>query len=208
MTSSLLVGVWIAAATLNGIAVPNEVPVQRYTLVVGANSGGADRAGLKYAVTDAERFARVMVELGGVSSENELVLREPKVGELIAALETLAARLAIARRVAAASGGRTELFFYYSGHADEKGLLLGEDRLSYQTLRDRLDALPADVRIAVLDACASGAFTRLKGGRARPPFLVDASAAMRGHAFLTSSSETESAQESDRIRASYFTHYL
>ncbi len=31
---------------------------------------------------------------------------------------------------------------------------------------------------------------------------------MRGHAFLTSSAETEAAQESDRIRASYFTHYL
>ena len=31
---------------------------------------------------------------------------------------------------------------------------------------------------------------------------------MRGHAFLTSSAATEAAQESDRIRASYFTHYL
>jgi hypothetical protein len=31
---------------------------------------------------------------------------------------------------------------------------------------------------------------------------------MRGHAFLTSSAATESAQESDRIQASYFTHYL
>src|SRR5262249_2301232 len=61
---------------------------------------------------------------------------------------------------------------------------------------------------AVLDACASGAFTRLKGGVARPPFRVDASSAMRGHAFLTSSADTEAAQESDRIGASYFTHYL
>ena len=60
----------------------------------------------------------------------------------------------------------------------------------------------------MLDACASGAFTRVKGGKARPAFLVDESADMRGHAFLTSSAETESAQESDRIRASYFTHYL
>jgi len=60
----------------------------------------------------------------------------------------------------------------------------------------------------VLDACASGAFTRIKGGRARPPFLVDESTSMRGHAFLTSSAATEVAQESDRIRASYFTHYL
>ena len=48
----------------------------------------------------------------------------------------------------------------------------------------------------------------MKGGKARPAFLVDASANMRGHAFLTSSAETEAAQESDRIRASYFTHYL
>ncbi|HEX6463842.1 MAG TPA: hypothetical protein VFZ98_05295, partial [Vicinamibacterales bacterium] len=90
----------------------------------------------------------------------------------------------------------------------EQGILLGGDRYSYRTLRDRLDDIPADVRIAVLDACASGAFTRLKGGRTRPPFLVDASADMRGHAFLTSSAETEAAQESDRIHGSYFTHYL
>ena len=45
------------------------------------------------------------------------------------------------------------------------------------------------MRIAVLDACASGAITRLKGGQLRQPFLVDESADMRGHAFLTSSTE-------------------
>jgi hypothetical protein len=97
---------------------------------------------------------------------------------------------------------------YYSGHADEQGLLLGDDRYSYRSLRTRLDQIPADVRIAVLDACASGAFTRIKSGKKRPAFLVDESADMRGHAFLTSSAATEAAQESDRIRASYFTHYL
>ena len=88
------------------------------------------------------------------------------------------------------------------------GILLGDDRYAYRNLRDRLDQVPADVRIAVLDACSSGAFTRVKSGRPRPPFLVDESSDMRGHAFLTSSSESEAAQESDRIRASYFTHYL
>ena len=109
---------------------------------------------------------------------------------------------------AAPAAGRTEVLRRLLGHADEQGLLLGDDRYSYRTLRDRLDQIPADVRIAVLDACASGAFTRIKGGKARPAFLVDASANMRGHAFLTSSAATEAAQESDRIRASYFTHYL
>lgn len=198
---------WLLAALLFPSAAAAG-PLQRYTLIVGANSGGADRPLLRYAVTDAERFARVLVDLGGVLPANEIVLKEPKVRDLVAALDRLSARVAHGRRAAGAGGGRTEVLIYYSGHADEKGLLLGEDRFSYQSLRDRLDEIPADVKIAVLDACASGAFTRLKGGKSRPAFLVDQSANMRGHAFLTSSAATEAAQESDRIKASYFTHYL
>jgi hypothetical protein len=183
--------------------------VQRYALVAGANFGGSDRAPLQYAISDAERFARVLTDLGGVSPSNAILLRQPKLGDLEQALEQLRGRLGEARRAAASNGGgRTEVLVYYSGHADEKGLLLGEDRYSYRSLRDRLDDIPADVRIAVLDACASGAITRIKGGQLRAPFLVDESADMRGHAFLTSSAETEAAQESDRIRGSYFTHYL
>jgi hypothetical protein len=178
--------------------------VERFALVVGANQGGSERPPLRYAVSDAERFARVLSELGGVRPESAILLRQPKLGELEAALAELRDRVAAAR----SGAGRTELLVYYSGHADDKGLLLGEDRYSYRSLRDRLDQVPADVRIAVLDACASGAITRLKGGRPQPPFLVDESADMRGHAILTSSAATEAAQESDRIRGSYFTHYL
>ena len=184
-----------------------KAPVQRFTLVIGANVGGADRPKLQYAVSDAERFARVLVDLGGVSQANEIVLRQPRLRDLVDAFDLLNKQVVQARRASPAAG-RIEVLLYYSGHADEQGLLIGDDRYSYRTLRDRLDQIPADVRIAILDACASGAFTRLKGGRVRPAFLVDASADMRGHAFLTSSAATEAAQESDRIRASYFTHYL
>jgi hypothetical protein len=181
--------------------------IRRFALVAAANDGGPDRPPLQYALSDAERFARVIRELGGVSAEDAVVLKQPKLGEIEEALDLLKSRVEKARQ-AGNGGGRTELLFYYSGHADDKGLLLGEDRYSYRSLRDRLDEIPADVRIAVLDACASGAFTRLKGGRKQAPFLVDESADMHGHAFLTSSAESEVAQESDRIKASYFTYYL
>ena len=183
-----------------------QAEVRRFVLAAGANFGGADRPPLRYAVSDAERFAAVLTDLGGVDPSNATLLKEPRVRDLVQALDQLSRRVSEARRPS--GGGRTEVLVYYSGHADEKGLLLGEDRYSYQSLRDRLDEMPADVRIAVLDACASGAFTRLKGGKARKPFLVDESASMRGHAFLTSSAETEAAQESDHIGASYFTYYL
>ena len=178
--------------------------VDRYALVAGANLGGSDRPPLRYAVSDAERFARVLQELGGLPPANTFLLRQPRLKELVDALEQIRSRVA----AHPPGTGRTEVLVYYSGHADEKGLLIGEDRYSYRSLRDRLEEIPADVRIAVLDACASGALTRLKGGKLRQPFLVDESAEMRGHAFLTSSAETEAAQESDHIGSSYFTHYL
>ncbi len=183
--------------------------VQRFALIAGANHGTSDRPPLQYAVSDAERFARVLGDLGGVSPGDAILLRQPRLKDFVEALEGLRRRVTDARDAAGGSGaGRTEVLVYYSGHADEKGLLLGEDRYSYRSLRDRLAEVPADVRIAVLDACASGAITRLKGGRLTQPFLVDEAAEMRGYAFVTSSAQTEAAQESDHIRASYFTHYL
>jgi Caspase domain len=206
MTAVLAIVLSAALGGATASAAGAPVPVQRFLLVVGANAGGGDRAKLQYAISDAERFARVMVELGGVLPANEVVLKQPKLRDLLEALDQLSTRVRDAR--SARDAGRVEVVVYYSGHADDQGLLLGGERYAYRSLRERLDAIPADVRIAVLDACASGAFTRIKGGKLRPPFLVDESANMRGHAFLTSSAETEAAQESDRIRASYFTHYL
>jgi hypothetical protein len=183
--------------------------VHRFALVAGANYGGPDRPTLQYAVSDARRFARLLNDLGGVSATDTILLEQPGLRDLQNGFERLQSWVsAAARAEKVGGGGRTEVLVYYSGHADDKGLLLGEDRYSYRSLRDRLDELPADVRIGVLDACASGAITRLKGGKLAQPFLVDESSQMRGHAFLTSSAESEVAQESERIGASYFTHYL
>jgi hypothetical protein len=183
---------WVEAAGL-----------RRFAIVVGANTGGG-RPALRYAVTDASRFADVLKELGGVEAKDTTLLSQPTVASLETAVRSIRNQVEQART----DSGRIEVVFYYSGHADETGLLLGGDRYSYEALRDGLSSVSADVRIAVLDACASGAMTRLKGGEPRRPFMVDASSNMRGHAFLTSSSADESAQESDRIGGSFFTHFL
>jgi hypothetical protein len=178
--------------------------IHRFVLAAGVNSGGPERIPLRYAVSDAEKFADVMTKMGGVDPSDHFLLSEPSLESFRVALETLRIRIAAAKT----SDGRTEVLLYYSGHADETGLMLGEERLSYSTLREMMDSIQADVRITVLDACASGAITRIKGGQRRQAFLVDDSSDMRGYAFLTSSSSNEAAQESDRIGASYFTHYL
>jgi hypothetical protein len=177
--------------------------VRRYALAVGSNYWGPERHTLRYAVSDAESFARVMETLGGVDSSDLIQLSQPSLIQLEDALEDLRHRIEDSPR-----SERTQVMVYFSGHANETGLLLGEEVFSYRSLRNWMDLVEADVRIAVLDACASGVITRLKGTRRRSPFLVDESSDMRGHAFLTSSSADEVAQESDRIGGSFFTHYL
>ena len=177
---------------------------ERFVLVAGANDGGHGRTSLRYAVSDAERFGELMVQMGGVPDANRVLLADPSRGELEGALEQLRQRVAAARDGAA----RTEVLLYYSGHADEEGLLLGEERLGYRQVRRLLDQVEADVRIAVLDACASGAITRIKGGMRRDAFQLDTTSDTKGYAFLTSSSAEETAQESDRIQSSFFTYYL
>lgn len=183
-------------------AAPTEV--RRFVLVVGANDGGAERVRLRYAVDDAKAVAAVLGEVGGLQRADETVLADPTIPQLEQAIAAMAGKIRRAR----SGGANVQFLFYYSGHSDERGLLLGETRMEYRKLRDAIEAVPADVKLAVLDSCASGAFTRLKGGRKRAPFLVGNAADVKGHAFLTSSSADEVAQESDRVGGSYFTHFF
>ena len=180
--------------------------VRRYLLSAGANNGGRERVLLRYAVTDARSFASVLVEMGGVERENALILTNPGSRELLGGIANLNNLIAGAKAID--SGVRSEVFVYYSGHADASGLKLGGETLSWADFRNAVNGISADVRVAVIDACGSGAITRAKGGVARPAFMHDASSDMKGYAYLTSSNENEVSQESDHIRGSYFTHAL
>ncbi|MFA6836688.1 MAG: caspase family protein, partial [Fibrobacteraceae bacterium] len=178
------------------------IPVERYLFAVGANDGGKNRPRLRYAESDAEAFSKVLVEMGGVNAKNGVILREPSLASMKRGFENLD------RKLSEKSNTRKEVLFYYSGHADERGLRIGDELYAWADLRRRIDALSADVKISVIDACGSGAITRVKGGVAVPAFMVDASSDMKGYAFITSSTEEESSQESDRLRGSFFTKSL
>lgn len=193
-----------SAAAPTTAAIAPVLTVRRFALVVGANDGGEERVVLRYAGTDAEAVSAVLERFGGVATGDLVRLADPTPEQLFEAIDVMSTRIRAARH----GGQHVQFVFYYSGHSDEQGLLLAGKRVSYQELRRDVQAVPADVRIAVLDSCASGAFTRTKGGTKRAPFLVSPAAEVKGHAFLTSSSVDEAAQESDRVGGSFFTHYF
>lgn len=176
--------------------------VERYAIYVGCNDGGKDRQQLLYAGSDAMNFKRTMADVGGISESNSFILIDPSKKEINNAIEMISARIEKNQNPAV----RTEFVFYYSGHSDEEALLLGESKYDYSTLKQTITDIPSDIHVVILDSCYSGNFIRTKGGQKKKPFLVDDSSVVKGHAYLSSSSETESSQESDEIGASYFTN--
>ena len=141
--------------------------INRYVVAVSANNGGSGRPMLRYAESDARSFAKVLKEMGGVQPQNVILVREPSVAALQKEFSNLDSKIL----ENGTSNGRNEVLVYYSGHADEKGLRLGEETYTWKDLRNRIDALSADVKIAVIDACGSGAITRVKGGKAVPAVI-------------------------------------
>lgn len=180
---------------------PARQGAARYALVAGADDGGADRPRLRFAVSDAVAVGGMLTELGGVAPDHLVTLVEPTREELVGALTALG-------EVVREEAVETTVVVYYAGHSDSTGLLLGGETLRWGELRAALDGLSADLRVAIVDGCASGAMFRSRGGTAAPSFLTGRSNPVEGYAFLTSSSADEVAQEADHLGGGTFTHSL
>ena len=204
MLIALFLGVLIVGASARAFAQAEDA-ARRFAFIAGANDGGPKRTVLRYAHSDAKAMARVLTQLGGIDNRDSVILLEPDRFDFEAGLARMRG---ILERAQKNGSSRIELVFYFSGHSDEQGLMLGDDLITYRELRTFISELPADVHIAILDSCSSGAMTRGKGGTKRAPFLMDTSVEVEGYAYLTSASEDEAAQESDRIAGSFFTYYL
>lgn len=196
-----IVALWVvteAGAPTSSLAEP-----RRFALLVGASTGEAGEVPLRYAEADAERMASILRDIGGFYSEDVVVLKTTKASEVRRALLALNVR-------ARATSGDSLLFVYYSGHGDADGLQMAGTRFPLAELRDVMYGSPATARVLVIDACRSGSATRVKGGRRAPAFAIEFDDRLRsqGVAIVTSSSEGEDSQESDQLRASFFSHYL
>jgi hypothetical protein len=180
--------------------------VQRFAVIVGNDAGHADDQELAYAESDAEKVYRVLRELGGFDPVDMVLLKGESAETIRSTLISVNDRI----RTNAAGNGQSLLFVYYSGHADATAVRAGPSRIALKELAQLVRGSAATFRLMVLDACRSGALTRLKGGRMIAPFFVPNESTFSGEglAFLTASAAHEDAQESDEIRGSFFTHAL
>jgi hypothetical protein len=193
----------LALATL---VVPAWAAVERYAVLIGNNRGGSDEPALRYAEADAERMYELLRDVSGFRVEDMVLAK----GEEAPAIERILINVnARVRSGVARPGTDVLLFVYYSGHADASALHLGKTTLDLTLIEQLVGSSAASFRVLVVDACRSGAITRVKGGRPGPPFLeMTDRLDSQGAVFLTSSSMNEDAQESDELRGSFFSHYF
>ena len=183
--------------------------LRRFAIVAGNDTGGGDTRSLLYAGADARKVYDILTRLGGVRTED---------ADAAASART---RVAAARRAGRASrcrraeakqrGERTALFFYYSGHAKDGALRLGETRLPIEALKARIARVAGRrAHRASSTRAARARSTRTKGARKAPAFEIqsDGPRDAKGLVILTSSTSDEDSQESDAIGGSYFSHHL
>ena len=180
--------------------------LRRFAIVAGNDVGGGDTKSLLYASADARKVHEILTRLGGVRPEDATLLVGASASQMLSAIVAVEMQAAEAAR----RGERTALLFYYSGHAKDGALRLGETRIPVDGIKARIASSPIDVRIAILDSCKSGAFTRTKGARKAPAFEIQSESPRdaKGMVILTSSTSDEDSQESDAIGGSYFSHHL
>jgi hypothetical protein len=200
----------LALLTLLLVARVAHADVERYAVIIGANTGAADEQRLRFAETDAARVAELLGEIGGVPDANQVVLRSRTADQVRTALITINERIRIGQR----AGHDAVLFVYYSGHGDAEALHLGDTALKLRELEALVRGSSAQVRILVIDSCRSGSITRVKGGKPAPPLALPSTPVSVGESpgeglvVLTASTAGEDAQESDQLGGSFFTHYL
>jgi hypothetical protein len=200
IASASWIAIWQPAARAEG----DET--LRIALLIANNEGAGGRPPLRYAEDDAAALAKVLGELGGFRSDDVHLVAGKPLAQIRATLEGIRTRIAAGH----AEARRVVLLFYFSGHSDGQALELGRDRWLFGDVRRQLQQLGADVRIAIVDSCRSGALLAEKGGTLGPAFDIRFSddLATAGEALLTSSAANELALESREIRASFFSHHL
>jgi hypothetical protein len=200
---ALLLALGLAPAA--GAAPPSPAgapPALRVAVLVGANAAAPGRKPLLYSYQDVDRMSQVLQAVGGFRKEDVFLLRDPSPGGLVGALTAAVARMR--------DRPESLLYFYYSGHADERALYPGGQPVALERLRALIDGAQVSVKIGVVDACRGGSWTRAKGLSPEEPFAVKwpVNLDAEGSVLIASSSGLEAAHESDQLQGSFFTYHF
>ena len=177
----------------------------RAGLFVGSNQGNTGEKDLSYANEDALKMQVVFQRYGGLSQQLSTLVRDADREAIRKQIRALDERIEAGRKRATT----VECIVYFSGHGGMDGLHLEGDIYPYRQLYNDMRRLRCDLLVVILDACHSGEFLNVKGiTPIDEEFRVRIYDTRKGEVFITSSADTEYAQEKDELKGSVFTHFF
>ncbi|MCB9641613.1 MAG: caspase family protein [Myxococcales bacterium] len=199
----------LCASTQGGC--DEEGDALRLALIIGHNRAGERAAALRYAETDARKVHDLLIQLAGYKARDIWLLLGQSAPVVERAMQSIQDYV-LQQRKRFGRKKRILLFIYYSGHAQNGRLLLGESTLSFDRVKQFMRATLASLRLVILDACESGRILQGKGLKRRTeafrfPFVRLAPSAT-GEVIITATGQKESAHEDLVLRGGIFTHYL
>ena len=192
-------------------ATKSKKNIHRVALLIGHNNGGPKVKSLKYALADAVKVKRTLLQLGGYRPQDVRMLLNPSATEVRKTMNSLKKRI---RAIQKQHNNQVQvvLFVYYSGHARQGRLLLGKSSLSFHRIKRFMKESKASLRLAIFDACESGKLTRIRGlKRLKKGFrfpAVHMTPSASGEVVITATGANENAHEDPRLQGGVFTHYL
>lgn len=195
----------VALGIASCLSMPAFADTVKVLVAIGHDVGDVDDAPLQFAAEDARRVAQVFVELGGVSSNDAVVLVDQPADAVRSKLLALKARIA----QLSAQGHDVIFFIYVSSHARAGVLHLGGTHLPIAELSSLAQQTKARLRVVIVDACDGAARVGTKGATSGQPFAVTIDKLpLEGQVFISSSGPAEPAQEWGTLGGALFTHHL
>jgi hypothetical protein len=173
--------------------------------VASSESHAAGLPVLRYPQLDLRRFVDAMTSMAGVKPDRIVIVRDGSLAEVKAAF--LKARNIL--ETTAKTSEKSKFVFYYSGHADTKGLHFSDGSLERDDFHELIAKVAADTKVAILDSCYSGALSA-KGIKISDEFAIPKAQfdEPTGAVFLAATSASDQAFEIDELKGSLFTHHL
>ncbi len=181
------------------------VQAQVGVLAVGSNrSADPSLKPLRYAAQDARRFANTMRTVGMLSEGDVSVYENPSLASFRKAIKTIKAKW-----LKPQASQSQKFVFYYSGHADARGLHLADGIVTKEELHRSLEGIKAKTKVVFLDSCYAGGLAQ-KGIREVKPFKIPRATydEPTGSIFLSATSDNRLAYESKELGGSLFSHHL
>lgn len=155
---------------------------------------------LAFASRDASSFADTMIKVGAVPASMVQLAQNPSLEEFEKKLKNSLILLK-----SSVNQTSNKFIFFFSGHADERGLHFRDGFFSKESLDRFVAQLPAKTKVLIIDSCFAGLLSN-KGikntvGFGSPKLNFDEPS---GSIYLTASSASEFAYESQKLGGGLF----